>query len=89
MGQCGGERPSDAAGRPAASLIATGLLLLMIVCFVGLLAFGRPFLARQIVSNVSVYLVVLVGVTVAVWVLSWAYVLRIGAVDRRQSGRAT
>ncbi len=81
-----GEEPSNQGGRNAVSLTAAGLLVLMIFVFVGLLAFARPLLADQVASNVSVYLVVLIGMTVAVWLLSWAYVSRIGAIERRDGG---
>ena len=76
--------PADRDGHRVASLVSAGLLLLVLFAFAGLLAFGRPLLAVQVAGNVSVYLLVMVCVTVAVWLLSLAYVTRVGATRRRR-----
>ena len=88
MDDCGVVGPVNQGGRPIASLVAAGFLVLLIIGFVGLLAFGRGLLAVQIAPNVSTYLVVLVGLTLVIWLLSLAYVTRIGALERRRDGGA-
>ena len=88
MDDRGATGPIDEGGRPVASLSAAGLLVLFILGFVGMLAFGRNLLAVQVAPNVSAYLVVLVGLTLAIWLLSLAYVTRIGVLERRRNGGA-
>ncbi len=58
----------------------------MIFAFVGLLSFGRGLLAVQVMPGVSVYVAVMVALTLAVWALSWAYMRRVGWLERRIAG---
>ena len=81
-----GAAPGSPGSRTAASLVAACVLVSLIFGFAGLLSFARDSLAAQVAPNVSVYLVVMVGLTLAVWLLSWAYVTRAGAAERRRHG---
>ena len=89
MVELGTGAPPAKAPAPAqagASLWAALILVALIFGFVGLLSFGRGLLAVQVGPGVSVYVCVMVALTLGVWVLSWAYMRRVAWLDRRDEG---
>ena len=69
------DRPSKPPGAPArtASLGAAGALLLLQFAFVAALFGARKTLGATIAGGVSIYTVVLLFMTLAPWLLTWAY----------------
>lgn len=84
---------NDRAGSPAdpppqnvrTSMLFTGLLMALLLGFLGLLGYGRSFLAHTVLPNVTVYLALMIGLTVGIWLLTWAY-LMISDRSRRPGG---
>ncbi len=60
-------------------------LVLLLGLFLGLLGYGRAWLAQPLGSDMSVYLLLMIGLTVGIWVLTLVYVLLTGrdAADSR------
>ncbi len=79
--------PQAPSERTGASLLAASVLVLLIFGFVALLSFGRGVLALQLMPGVSVYVAIMVALTLVIWGLSWAYMRRTNQVERRGGGR--
>ena len=60
-------------------------LVLLLGLFLGLLGYGRAWLAQPLGPDMSVYLLLMIGLTVGIWVLTLVYVLLTGrdAADSR------
>jgi uncharacterized membrane protein (DUF485 family) len=56
------------------ALILTGATVLLYFGFIALVAFGRPFLAIQLVPGLSLGILLGALVIVTSWVLTWVYV---------------
>ena len=56
------------------ALTLTGAMILLYFGFIALVAFGRPFLAIQLVPGLSLGILLGALVIVASWVLTWVYV---------------
>ena len=63
-----------AAARLRIAVILTALTVAIYFGFISLVAFGREFLARQIVPGLSVGILLGAFVIVASWLLTWIYV---------------
>ena len=63
-----------AAARLRIAVILTALTVAIYFGFISLVAFGRGFLARQIVPGLSVGILLGAFVIVASWLLTWVYV---------------
>jgi len=63
-----------AAARLRIAVILTALTVAIYFGFISLVAFGRGFLARQIVPGLSVGILLGAFVIVASWLLTWIYV---------------
>ena len=63
-----------AAARLRIAVILTALTVAIYFGFISLVAFGRGFLARQIVPGLSVGILLGAFVIIASWVLTWIYV---------------
>lgn len=61
-------------------------LVLLLVFFLALLGYGRAWLAQPLRPDMSVYLLLMIGLTVGIWVLTWLYVLLTGR-DAEGAGR--
>ncbi len=86
-----GSKPLAGAPGPAADISASfwsaSILLAFVFGFVGLLSFARQLLAVQIVSGLSIYVSVMVGLTLAIWTLSWIYMRRLRRLEQDGRGR--
>jgi uncharacterized membrane protein (DUF485 family) len=75
------------SGRRSAIPVSFALfLILAILVFTGLLGYARGWLAMPLGPRSTVYLVLMVGMTVGVWLLTCAYILLTHAASGR--GRA-
>ena len=63
-----------AAARLRIAVILTALTVAIYFGFISLVAFGRGFLARQIVPGLSVGILLGAFVIIASWLLTWVYV---------------
>ena len=66
--------PTLAATRLRIAIALTALTIAIYFGFIALVAFGRGFLARQIVPGLSVGILLGALVIVASWILTWIYV---------------
>ena len=66
--------PTLAATRLRIAIALTELTIAIYFGFIALVAFGRGFLARQIVPGLSVGILLGALVIVASWILTWIYV---------------
>ncbi len=86
-----GSRPLAGAPGSAADVNASVwsalILLAFVFGFVGLLSFGRRLLAVQIVPGLSIYVSVMIVLTLAIWTLSWVYMRRLRRLEQGGRGR--
>ncbi len=90
MRRIGSRRLAGTPGSAAditASLQSACLLLALVFGFVGLLSFGRRLLAVQIVPGLSVYVGVMIALTLAIWTLSWIYMRRLRLLEQDRVGQ--
>ena len=64
--------------RSRAPLGFAACLVLLLACFLGLLGYGRAWLAQPLRPEMSVYLLLMIGLTIGIWVLTLLYVLLTG-----------
>lgn len=62
-------------------MTASSVLGLLLAAFLALLYGARGWLGRQAAPGLSVYVLVLAGLTVALWLITWAYVSRLRALE--------
>ena len=72
--------PDDppSAARVRTPIAFAACLVLLLVVFTGLLGYSRAWLAQALRPDMSVYLLLMIGLTVGIWVLTWFYVLLTG-----------
>ena len=70
-----------------ASIWAASILMALVFGFTALLSFFRGFLAMRIVPGLSVYVMVMVFLTLAIWTLSWIYMRRLRRVEQDRDRR--
>ena len=63
-----------AAARLRIAVVLTALTVAIYFGFISLVAFGRGFLARQLVPGLSVGILLGAFVIIASWLLTWVYV---------------
>ncbi|MCP2091948.1 UNVERIFIED_ORG: uncharacterized membrane protein (DUF485 family) [Paraburkholderia sediminicola] len=71
------------------SLLCAGTLLLALLSFSVALRFEQPLLSLFVAPNLSVYLALMLALTLLFWGLTWLYVILIDRLDRRSQGDRT
>ena len=61
-----------------ASVGFAACLILLLFVFLGLLGYGRTWLALPLRPDMTVYLALMIGLTVGIWVLTWCFMLLTG-----------
>lgn len=68
--------------KQSVSLIFAAILGVLLVLFEIALVFARRSLSLLLPGPTSIYIAVMVFLTVAAWLLTWIYVVRINRIER-------
>lgn len=78
--------PDDLPSATRAPIVFAACLVLLLALFLGLIGYGRAWLAEPLRPGMSVYLLLMIGLTVGIWVLTLLYILLTGR-DTKRAGR--
>ena len=76
------EAPAISSKKQSVSLIFAAILGVWLVLFEIAVVFARRWLSLLLPGPTSIYIAVMVFLSVAAWLLTWAYVVRINRIER-------
>ncbi len=65
------------------SLASAALLLSLLVGFALLLGFGKAFLSRSVGQHMSTYVLIMIGLAMFCWFLTWLYTLVVDRLEQK------